>query len=79
MYMDPPSLNLLAGNPAVAPPFDPPEVIGDVARAYDVRWVIVERATGAEADVLGLWDGADWLADTPAFDDGDVRIYAVGG
>lgn len=79
MYVDPPSLNLLTGNPTVAPPYDPPEVIREVVRAYGVRWVVVERATGAEVDALGLWNGADWLADTPVLDEGDVRIYAVKG
>ena len=77
MYVDPPSLNLLTGNPAVAPPFEPPSVVGDVARAYDVRWLVVERASGAERDVLDLWDGAAWLGDAPAYEDGDIRIYAV--
>jgi hypothetical protein len=77
MYVDPPSLNLLTGLPIVAPPFDSPTVIGGVARAYGVRWVVVERATGAEADALQLWDGAVWLADAPALKTGDVRIFAT--
>jgi 4-amino-4-deoxy-L-arabinose transferase-like glycosyltransferase len=77
MYVDPPSLNLLTGNPAVPPPFEPPSVVGDVARAYDVRWLVIERAPGASRDVLDLWDGAAWLDDLPAYEDGDIRIYAV--
>jgi 4-amino-4-deoxy-L-arabinose transferase-like glycosyltransferase len=78
MYVDPPSLNLMTGNPVVAPPFDPPGVIGEVAHAYDVEWVVVERAAGSETDALGLWDGEPWLAD-PIFDKGDVRIFPAGG
>ena len=77
MYVDPPSLNLLTANPAVAPPFEQPAVVGEVARAYDVRWLVVERATGAARDVLDLWEGAAWLGDAPAFEDGDIRIFAV--
>jgi 4-amino-4-deoxy-L-arabinose transferase-like glycosyltransferase len=79
MYVDPPSLNLLSGNPVVAFPFDAPDVIGRVARAYEVEWVVVERASGADGDALGLWDGASWLAGEPFFDEGDVRIYLAGG
>jgi hypothetical protein len=79
MYADPPSLNLLTGNPVVAPPFDTPDVIGEVADAYDVEWMVVERAAGAETDALGLWAGAPWLADGPFFDEGDVRIFFAGG
>lgn len=77
MYADPPSLALLTGNPVVAPPYDPPDVVERVVRAYGVRWVVVERAPGAEAVPLGLWDGAPWLADTPATPAGDVRVYEV--
>ena len=77
MYVDPPSLNLLTGNPAVAPPFDPPETIQRVAEEYGVRWMVVERATGAELDALSLWDGADWLGPEPIFEDGDVRIFQL--
>ena len=77
MYVDPPTLNLLTGNPVVAPPYDPPDVIGDVASAYDVAWVVVERAPGSATDPLHLWDGADWLEPEPAFEQGDIRIFAV--
>jgi hypothetical protein len=77
MYVDPPSLNLLTGLPVIAPPFDTPEVIGRVAQAYGVQWVVVERATGAEQDALRLWNGGDWLADEPALDAVDVRIFAT--
>lgn len=75
MYVDPPSLNLLTGNPVVAPPYDPLPVVRQAAEAYGVRWIVVERASGASRDALGLWDGADWLTSEPVFEDGDVRIY----
>ena len=77
MYVDPPSLHLRVGNRVVAPPYDPPEVIGQVASAYDVAWVVVEKPSEATSDVLGLWDGASWLDEQPSFDEGNVRIYAV--
>ncbi|MBA2264358.1 MAG: glycosyltransferase family 39 protein, partial [Chloroflexi bacterium] len=77
MYVDPPSLNLRTGNPTIAPPFDPPAVIGQVAEAYGVRWVVVERLPEAAQDPLALWDGAPWLAEQPALDTDRVRIYEV--
>ncbi len=87
MYVDPPSLHLATGNRAIAPPFDPFPVIGDAARAYGVRWLVLERPLGAPSDVLGLWEGheavdadgnrATWLAAEPAFDTADVRVYEV--
>lgn len=87
MYVDPPSLSLATGNRAIAPPFDPFPVIGEAARAYGVRWLLLERPAGASSDVLGLWEGAEamdadgnratWLADDPAFDGDGVRVYEV--
>jgi 4-amino-4-deoxy-L-arabinose transferase-like glycosyltransferase len=77
MYVDPPTLHLLTGLLVVPPPFDPPEVIGEVAEAYDVRWVVIERAPGASTDALGLWDGVDWLAPDPSFEARDVRVFRI--
>jgi 4-amino-4-deoxy-L-arabinose transferase-like glycosyltransferase len=77
MYVDPPTLHLLTGLQVVPPPYDPPDVVGEVARAYGVRWVVVERAPGASSDALGLWHGAPWLAAEPNFEAGDVRVFAV--
>jgi 4-amino-4-deoxy-L-arabinose transferase-like glycosyltransferase len=87
MYVDPPALTLATGLRSVAPPFDPYPVIGEVIDAYDVRWVVVERATGTSSDALGLWEGsssvdpegnrATFLAETPAFDAEDIRIFAT--
>jgi len=86
MYLDPPSLNLLTGNPAVPPTWDPYPVIAEVAHAYGVRWLVVERQRDG-ADPLGLWDGAsstdaqghraDWLADEPSFEAFGIVIYEV--
>ena len=87
MYVDPPSLTLLTGLRSVAPPFDPYPVIAEVVSSYDVRWVVVERERGANADPLGLWAGraavdsdgnrAGFLPDSASFEAPDVRVYEV--
>ena len=77
MYTDPPSLNLATGNPAIPPPFESPAVIGETARSYNVRWVVVERAAHAEQDPVRLWEGAPWLSPQPVFDSDYIRIFTV--
>jgi hypothetical protein len=87
MAYDPAALHALSGNPGVAPPFDPFPVIGQVVRAYDVRWVVVTLPPGESRDPLGLWDGAaatdsagnhpDFLPATPAFEAPRVRVYEI--
>ena len=80
-------LNLMTGNPAVSFPLDPYPVIEEVVRAYDVKWVVVTQLRDELRAPLGLWDGgaavdqdgnrADWLAEDPAFETGNVRIFEV--
>ena len=87
MYSDPASLYAASGNPGIASPFDAYPVLQRVVEAYDVRWVVVSLADGAEIDPLGLWHGsssvdadgnrATWLTDSPAFEADGVRIYRV--
>ncbi|HEY8921018.1 MAG TPA: phospholipid carrier-dependent glycosyltransferase [Candidatus Limnocylindria bacterium] len=87
MAYDPAALHALSGNPGVAPPFDLFPVIGQVAGAYDVRWVVVTLAPGETRDPLGLWDGAaatdaagnhpDFLPAAPDFDSPGVRVFRV--
>lgn len=87
MFADPARLNLLTGHPGVAAPFDPFDVIGEVVRAYDVRWVVVTLDVGETRDAIGLWDGAaavdatgsspDFLPAEPAFEAEGVRVYEV--
>jgi hypothetical protein len=89
MAYNPAALNALTGNPGVAPPFDAFPIIGEVVRAYDVRWVVVTLAPGESRDPLGLWDGAaatdsagnhpDFLPAVPAFDAPRVRVYEISG
>lgn len=84
---DPARLNLMSGNPGVAPPFDPFDVIGQVVAAYDARWVVVTLDPGETRDPLGLWDGASatdiegehptFLPDAPAFEAPGVRVFEV--
>ena len=85
---DPARMYLMTGNPGIAPPFDPFEVIGQVVAAYDARWVVVSLEDGATRDPLGLWDGASatdiegehpaFLSGAPAFEAPAVRVYRIG-
>ncbi|HET9877739.1 MAG TPA: hypothetical protein VFQ81_00335 [Candidatus Limnocylindria bacterium] len=89
MSDDPSALWHASGNPGVPLPFDPYPVVEQVIRAYDVEWVVLSRRGGAEADPLGLWEGAEavdaagnrasFLAADPAFEAPGVRIYRVAG
>lgn len=87
MYRDASKLNLMTGNTAVAIPFDAYPVIEEVARAYNVQWLVVSRLDGELRAPLGLWDGgaavdeqgnrADWLAANPAFESNSVRVFEI--
>lgn len=43
MSPNPGAYNHLAGNPGIVTPNDPLPVVEDVLRAYDVRWLVLER------------------------------------
>ena len=87
MASDPASLHPLTGNPGLAAPFDPYDVIEQVVAAYDVEWVVVLRPGPGETDPLGLWDGAaatdsegnhpSFLPAVPQFEGDDVRVFRV--
>jgi len=87
MFADPARLHLLSRHPGVSPPFDPFDVVEQVVRAYDVRWVVVILDPGETRDPLGLWDGAagvdstgaspEFLPDQHAFEAEGVRVYEV--
>jgi Dolichyl-phosphate-mannose-protein mannosyltransferase len=87
MSSDPASLYPLTGNPGVAAPFDPYDVIGQVVRAYGVDWIVVTRPGPGTTDPLGLWEGAaatditgahpGFLPAQPAFEGDDLRIFPV--
>jgi hypothetical protein len=89
MALDPARLNLLTGNPAVAPPFDRFAVVDQVVQLYDVTWVVVTLEPGESRDPLGLWEGASatdvtghhprFLPDQPLFEAPGVRVFAVSG
>jgi hypothetical protein len=84
---DPAALYALVEQPGVAPPFDPYSIVGEVVRAYDVRWVVVTLEPGESRDALGLWDGAAgvdstgaspaFLPSQPAFETDGVRVFEV--
>lgn len=87
MHRDAPALQLLSGNPSIAIPYDPYPVIGEVARAYDARWMVVSRLEAETRAPLGLWDGglavdqfgnrAEFLSKSPAFATDSVRIFEI--
>ncbi|HEY7463038.1 MAG TPA: hypothetical protein VH987_01195 [Candidatus Limnocylindria bacterium] len=80
MALDPARLNLLTGNPAVAPPFDRYAIVDQVVHGYDVRWVVVTLEPGESRDPLGLWDGTsatDLAGSHPRFM-GRLRFEAPG-
>lgn len=87
MFTDPASLFLLSGNPGVPPTPDSYLVLERIVEAYDVQWVMVQLPEGADVDPLGLWHGgaaidpegnqAGWLADEPAFETREVRVFEV--
>ncbi len=81
-------LYVATGHGVVAPTFDPYPIVGQVARAYRIRWFVAQlQARGPVVEPQGLWEGgnavdpegnrAEWLARVPAYDDGRVRIYEV--
>lgn len=88
MYRDAPLLTANTGWRAIAPPADPFPVIGEVARAFGVRWYVAQlQAVGPAVEPLGLWEGgrsldangnrANWLEPDPAFERPGLRIYRV--
>lgn len=88
LFRDAPLLATISGYGVVGPPVDPFPVIERVARAYGADWYVVQRQTqGDRVEPSGLWEGgratdsqgnrATWLEETPAYDGGLVRIYAI--
>jgi hypothetical protein len=79
--LDAASLKYWTGRPAVVTPNDPIETIGAVARAYDIRWLVLERGDGdrtgpvpALAPVLSGGSRPGWIGpaafSVPAADGG---------
>lgn len=88
MYRDAPLLSTISGYRVVGLPYDPFPIIENVVRAYGVEWYVAQRQTqGDRVEPTGLWEGgratdsdgnrADWLEDTPRYEDDLVRIFAV--
>ena len=57
---------------------DPIETVEEVARAYDIRWLVLERADGVPPRRPILVDGQRpaWVG-PPILDDRDVAVYPV--
>ena len=76
MTIDAAGYKYFTGRPGVVSPDDPIDVIRDVAAAYDIRWLVVERGAIVEALVPVLVDDErpDWIGPTtfriPATDGG---------
>lgn len=80
MSIDAAGLKYWTGHPGVVSPDDPIEVIESVARAYGIRWLVVERSDAARAlgpvlagTVRPGWIGAP-VFEVPSTDGGSPRL-----
>lgn len=84
MTIDAAGFKYWTGRPGVVSPDDPIETIEAVARAYDIRWLVIERDDAAEAlgpvlkgEIHPAWIGAPLFT----INDGDplprLQLYAV--
>ena len=69
MSIDAGGIKYWTGHPGVVSPDDPIEVIEAAARAYDIRWLVIERADAARAlgPVLAGAGEPDWIG-APVFE-----------
>ncbi len=79
LSIDAGGIKYFTGHPGVVTPDDPIEVIESVARAYSIRWLVIERADAARAlgpvlaGVRPAWIGAPVFT-VPAADGGLPRL-----
>lgn len=79
LSIDAGGIKYFTGHPGVVTPDDPIEVIESVARAYAIRWLVVERADAAQAlgpvlaGVRPAWIGAPVFS-VPSADGGLPRL-----
>lgn len=80
MSIDAGGLKYWTGHPGVVSPDDPIEVIESVARAYSIRWVVIERGDAARAlgpvlagIVRPSWIGAS-VFEVPSADGGAPKL-----
>ena len=80
MSIDAGGFKYFTGHPGVVSPDDPIETIEAVARAYDIRWLIIERADAARAlgPVLAGVTRYAWIGpsvfDVPSADGGVPKL-----
>ena len=77
MSMDAAGVRYWTGRPGVVLVNDPVETTEDVARAYDIRWLVLDHADSvplARAVLDG--EGPAWVGPV-AWDDGEVAVYPV--
>jgi hypothetical protein len=80
MSIDAGGMKYWTGHPGVVTPDDSIEVLESVARAYDIRWLVVERGDGARAlgPVLAGYSQPSWIGPAafvvPSADSGSPRL-----
>ena len=85
MSIDAGGIKYWTGHPGVVSPDDPIETIESVARAYDMRWLVLERDDAARAlgPVLAGTRGRAWIGPpvftVPAADGGLPRLALYPG
>jgi hypothetical protein len=83
MSADPGAYRYYAGLGGVVTPADPIGVVEDVARAYDIRWLVLERAHIVDAFApiyVGTPPQPDWLVGVADAGDAPIptwRVFAV--
>ena len=78
MSIDASGYRYWTGHPGVVLVNDPIDTVEAVARAYDIRWLVLERAdtVPAAAQILVNGKRPAWVG-PPVLDNGDVAVYPV--
>ena len=78
MSIDASGLRYWTGHPGVVLVNDPLDTVEAVARAYDIRWLVLDRADSVPAAGAILIDGRRpaWVG-PPILDTGDLAVYPV--
>ena len=77
MSMDAAGIRYWAGRPGVVLVNDPIETAEAVARAYDIRWLVLDHADSVPLAKAVLADQRPAWVGPIAWDDGEVAVYPV--
>jgi hypothetical protein len=77
MINDPAQLYYFTGFGGVALPNEQPSTILDIARLYDIDYLVLESPGGTPAPLLSLFDAAPDFLTPIALSTTDVRLYAI--